>query len=247
MNDVRMSDPLLGLDQDNDDYDGSFDSFMHSLGDQGEHLLTEETVKQITEILTPEQQNILEEKATTLNESVPENRGHTGPCFHDTEHAQIHHAAGIRPCHGGTGEEITAQSLADLSSKRGRKMEQEGEGNNPLALKQSSAIQMGLQKIKEQLDKGGKFAAPQADAEPAVVTEFIGGHVDGFTPELDETSKGSVDSLEGSANKDKEADPPVRRSGRKTVRLFEITGPKRGRKKADEEKKSADEPRQLHG
>eukprot|EP00795_Rhopilema_esculentum_P008690 gene8690-14709_t len=247
MNDVRMSDPLLGLDQDNDDYDGSFDSFMHSLGDQGEQLLTEETVKQITEILTPAQQNILEEKATTMNESVPENRGHTDPCFHDSEHAQIHHAAGIRPCHGGTGEEITAQNLVGLSSKRGRKMQQEGEGNNPVTLKQSSAIQMGLQKIKEQLDKGGKFAAPQADAEPAVVTEFIGGHVDGFTPELDETSKGSVDSLEGSTNKDKEADPPVRRSGRKTVRLFEITGPKRGRKKADEEKKSTDEPRQLRG
>ena len=233
--DVMMSDSAGLLDLGND---VDVDSFMNPLSDHGESLLSEETVNKITEILTPEQRMLLEEEVVgSLMKNVSDtpglaNQGTVRPCFQTNEHAQTCTTTELRPSHGGQDNRDSAQFLAHKSVGNKQRMQHENKQIKTEALGKSSAIQEGLQKLKQQLGKGGKLVSGEADPGPAVVTEFIGDHGNiGFAGDLDDISKCSMDSQDDITEKPKEADPPVRRSGRKIIRLFEIVPPKKGRKK----------------
>lgn len=222
----------------NNAMEGNFDSFMHSLSDHGENLLTEETVNKITEILTPEQRLLLEEEAIgSLMKSKSNSDGLVSrealqPCFQLSEHAQSDHTPELRPVHGGECADGGTSDLAILPPQNEQMMQNEDAKLMPEAPEKNNTIQEGLQKIKQQLGGGGKVLTAEACRGPAVVTEFIGDQGGlGFGVDLDDISKFGMDSLDSNTEKSKETDPPVRRSGRKTVRLFEIVPPKRGRKK----------------
>lgn len=243
LEDVMMAEPssLSGLGNNSSEMGDNFDSFLHTLGDQGESLLTEETVNKITEILTPEQRMILEAEAagTLIKNGVKTpglSREGIQPCFQMNEHAQSRNHLELRPSHGGQTENGWTVSSTKPSVENKQTMQHASVSKKPEASEKRTIIQEGLQKIKQQLGEGGgKLLCAEADPGPAVVTEFIGdqGSI-GFGADLDDISKYSMDSQENSVEKSKESDPPVRRSGRKTVRLFEIVPPKRGRKKEAE-------------
>ena len=251
-----LSHSNLGL---SNDLNPNFDGFMHSLGDQGEGILTEETVNKITEILTPEQRKALEDthslmsgfdsgRTLGLNQQQQEQPSLFGSAlaqnaYHEVEHAQYLTLgnASIRPNHGGREAASQDSKITSLSPRKKGIMQsanQDAKGQRP---ETRNIIAAGLQKIKQQLDKTDKVTQP--DTGPAVVTEFIGDNGLGFGPELDEASKCSIDSLEGSSTKES-MDFPVRRSSRKTVRLFEITGANI-RKKEEERKDSTGDVGQL--
>ena len=237
LGDVMMSDSAshFGAGQDVD-----VDNFMHSLGEHSDSILNEETVNKITEILTPEQRMLLEEEvAGSLIKNVPDTPGLSlpadRPCCQSTGHAQTCSTAEVRPAHGRQGDSRNSEFLTSASPENRQIMQHEDGSTNSQPFKSSGAIQEGLQKIKEQLSRGGKLVTPEADPGPAVVTEFIGDHGGiGFGADLDDISKYSMDCQEQPVEKSKEIDPPVRRSGRKTVRLFEIVPPKKHRKKEGE-------------
>ena len=238
LGDVMMSDSAghFGLGRDVD-----VDNFMHSLDDQSENILNEETVNKLTEILTPEQRMLLEEEvAGSLIKDVPDTPGlnleTVQPCCQVTGHAQSRTSAELRP---STCEQGDCGFISNISSGTKRTMQHEDRDVNSDAFPKSGAIQEGLQKIKQQLSKGGKLVAPEADPGPAVVTQFIGDHENiSFGADLDDISKCSMDPQEQNVEKSKEMDPPVRRSGRKTIRLFEIVPPKKHRKKEGESEDS---------
>ena len=247
-----LSHSNLGL---SNDLNPNFDGFMHSLGDQGEGILTEETVNKITEILTPEQRRVLEDthnfisgfdsgRTLGLNQQQQEQPSLLGNAlaqnvYHEVEHAQYLTLgnASVRPNHGGLEAASFDSNITSLSPNKKHIMQSAKEDATAERPEKRNIITAGLQKIKQQLDKTDKVVH-QPDAGPAVVTEFIGDNGLGFGPELDEASKCSVDSQEGSSVKEI-MDSPVRRSSRKTVRLFEITGANI-RKKEDERKDSGE-------
>ena len=237
LGDVMMSDSASHFVGRDDDDVGNF---IHSLGEQGEGLLNEETVNKITEILTPEQRMLLEEEvAGSLVKNASERPGlnleTVQPCCQVSEHAQARASAVHRPSHGGVVDAEHSKILTNISLENREIMQHEDGSIDPETFMNSGAIKEGLQKIKQQLSKGGKLVAPEADPGPAVVTEFIGDHGSiGFGAELDDVSKCIMDSHEQDVEKFKETEPPVRRSGRKTVRLFEIVPPKKYRKKEGE-------------
>ena len=242
-----LSHSNLGL---SNDLNPNFDGFMHSLGDQGEGMLTEETVNKITEILTPEQRRVLEDthnfisgfdsgRTLGLNQQQQGKPSLLGSAlaqnvYHEVEHAQhlSLRNASTRPSHGGLEAASFDSNITSLSPNKKDIMQSEKEDATAERPEKRNIITAGLQKIKQQLDKTDKVVQP--DTGPAVVTEFIGDNGLGFGPELDEASKCSVDSQEGNSVKEI-MDSPVRRSSRKTVRLFEITGANI-RKKEEERK-----------
>lgn len=247
----------LGL---SNDLNPNFDGFMHSLGDQGEGILTEETVNKITEILTPEQRRALEDthsfmsgfdsgRTVGLNQQQQEQPSLFGSAlaqnaYHEVEHAQyltLGNASTIRPNHGGRKGTSFDSNITTSSPQKKDIMQSANEDAKAEKPEKRNIITAGLQKIKQQLDKTDKVVQPDTSG-PAVVTEFIGDNGLGFGPELDEASKCSVDSQEGSSMKER-MDSPVRRSSRKTVRLFEITGA--NIRKKEEERKDSGEVGQL--
>lgn len=221
--------------------DVDVDNFMHSLDDQSENILNEETVNKLTEILTPEQRMLLDEEvAGSLIKDDPNTPGlnleAVQPCCQITGHAQSRTSAELRPSPCAQGD---CGFITNISSGTKQTMQHDDRGEDSNAFPKSGAIQEGLQKIKQQLSKGGKLVAPEADPGPAVVTQFIGDHGNiGFGADLDYLSKCSMDSQDQTMEKSKETEPPVRRSGRKTVRLFEIVPPRKNRKKEGENEDS---------
>ena len=200
------------------------DNYLQSLDDHEDPLLNVDDVSTISAILKPEQGKNSEQ----LTRSGSKNQGFdlgpdSLPSLFGAAHGQTFSDAlpssrpsdGVRVAVRAKEEVLPSVVLKDLAIMQDKRDSLEDTA-------QKDAIKEGLIKIKEHLDKSEVKSAP--DLGPAVVTEFIDNSGISFHEDVEETSKCSVDSMENVAAKETEA--AIRRSGRKTTRLFDIVGPR---------------------
>ncbi len=235
LNSVFASEPIAS--------NSDFTNYLQSLGDHDDPLLNPDDVASIKDIFKHEEDKIGREKHDQKSVDQSFDLGPDGlPSSFSATHVQsgIFDASfSSRPGHGVQGVlSRNDAGLPDALLEDIERMQTGGEPPKDKATLKKTAINEGLQKIKEQLGKSDKVITG-----PAVVTEFIDNSGIMFSDDLDETSKCSVDSTENALAKEFTISP--RRSTRKTTRLFEIVGPNSKSKKGGIEKIEEDESRHL--